>query len=370
MTPFDWKRWIAGLAITGAIGTVAPSALAQEEAADTADEVAVEDDTDLDKDAAEAGDDIVEGEQMAEEDPNKVFNQPIRAPQDAPDGFQRELDSFQSAFKRYAGEIDDYQMTVDSIVDAEYRRKVAKINAFYDAKITGNEAIERQYRNDAIATFEEFLDKHPAEERYTPDAMFRLAELYFEKANDDFLIADEQYQEQLEQYEAGKIPDPPEEPRRDYTKTAETFERLITDWPDYRLLDGAYYLLAYTKLQMGEAAEARDLFAKLIVERPDSEFVPEACSTSPAPPTGRRCSTRTPRISTRRSTSWPGRITDRTTSTPPFGTSSGSSSSPIAVSASRAAPVRSCAKSPFSTSPSPWPKRTGISTVRRTRTSG
>lgn len=240
------------------------------------DDVDVESDTDLDKDDAEAGEDIKSREDMKSEDPNKIFKQAIRAPDGSSSEFQQELGSFQDAFERYAGEIRDYQVTVDSIVDAEYKRKVAQINGFYDAKISANEAVERGYRVDAIAAFEEFLQRYPDEKRFTPDAMFRLAELYFEKANDDFLLADDIYQEQLAAHEAGEIADPPPEPIRDYSKTIETFTKLIESWPEYRLLDGAIYLRAYCELQMGRDQIARDLFAKLIVERPDSEFVPEA----------------------------------------------------------------------------------------------
>lgn len=265
------RTWLlAALACAGLI-VPAPHAFAQD-----GEDVAVESDTDLDKDEAEAGQDIVDREEMGAEDPNKIFKQPMRAPAGSTAEFQADLTRFQEAFGRYAAEIGDYQLTVDSIVDAEYKRKVAQINGFYDVKISANEAVERGYRVDAIAAFEEFLQRYPNEKRYTPDAMFRLAELYFEKANDDFLLADEAYQELLGQYEAGQLADPPAEPLRDYGLTAATFRRLIAEWPEYRLLDGAIYLLAYCELQMSNEQEARDLFAKLIVERPESDFVPEA----------------------------------------------------------------------------------------------
>ena len=272
-----------------AAGTMLPAPLlAQDEAAEVEDaaaagdaeaedEVVVEDETDLDKDAAESGEDISKKtDSMGSEDEDRLFKQAIAAPDGAAPEFQKELDRFQEAFSRYAAEIRDYQTTVDSIVDAEYKRKVAKINSFYDSKIRANESIERLYREDAIASFEHFLQKYPREERYTPDGMFRLAELYFEKSNDDFLLADERFQTQLALYEAGKLADPPADPVRDYSPTIAMFRRLIAEWPDYRLLDGAYYLLAYAELQMGNEQEARDLFAQLIVRRPDSEFVPEA----------------------------------------------------------------------------------------------
>jgi TolA-binding protein len=271
------KDWLIVLAAASTFGASAAWAQeAEESAEETAAETDVESDTDLDKDAAESGEDITGGEEMKAEDENRIFKQEMAPPKGASKAFETELRSFQSSFARYADEIQDYQTTVDAIVDAEYARKVATINEFYDSKINANETIERQYRTDAIAAFENFLERHPNEERYTPDAMFRLAELYFEKANDDFLLADEQYQEKLDAYEAGKIPDPPADPQRDYSKTIATFQRLIDDWPDYRLLDGAYYLVAYCELQMGNDEKARDLFAQLIVERPDSEFVPEA----------------------------------------------------------------------------------------------
>lgn len=275
------KEWLVALVAASFVG-ITP-AWAQEDAAEeppaeegASDGTDIESDTDLDKDAAEAGEDLTQSEGMKAEDENRVFNQQMAAPEGASEEFVAELQRFQKSFTRYADEIRDYQKTVDGIVDAEYARRVATINEFYDTKIEANETIERDYRTNAIVAFEEFLRRHPNEERYTPDAMFRLAELYFEKANDDFLLADEQYQEQIALYEAGKIPDPPPDPQRDYSKTVETFRALIDDWPEYRLLDGAYYLLAYCNLQMGETKLARDQFAELIVERPDSEFVPEA----------------------------------------------------------------------------------------------
>ena len=270
---YPWRAFALG----ALLATVPASAFAQEpEAQADAEGPTVESDTDLDKDDAESGADIEDREDMKSESTDKLFHQPLKAPQGATAAFQGDLKAYQDGFSRYAREIGDYQVTVDSIVDAEYKRKVAQINSFYDAKISASEAVERGYREDAIVAFEEFLQRFPNNKRYTPDAMFRLAELYFEKANDDFLLADDSYQELLAQYESGQIPDPPEEPIRDYTKTMDTFRKLIADWPEYRLLDGALYLLAYCEGQMGNDQVSRDLFAKLIVERQDSQFVPEA----------------------------------------------------------------------------------------------
>ena len=59
----------------------------------------------------------------------------------------------------------------------------------YQSQIDKEESDEKVRRISAITLFETFLHKYPNDERWTPDAMFRLAELYFEKSNDEYLTA-------------------------------------------------------------------------------------------------------------------------------------------------------------------------------------
>lgn len=100
--------------------------------------------------------------------------------------------------------------------------------------------------------------------------------MHFEKANSDYLNSDEAYQEEMLAYEEGERADPPPLPVRDFSKTALLFQRLVDDWPDYEQVDGALYLLAYTKLQTNDEEGARDLLATLVEDYPESGFVPEA----------------------------------------------------------------------------------------------
>ena len=46
--------------------------------------------------------------------------------------------------------------------------------------------------------FEAFLLRYPNDKRWTPDAMFRLAELYYEKSAEEYLDADEAYKKALD----------------------------------------------------------------------------------------------------------------------------------------------------------------------------
>jgi cellulose synthase operon protein C len=265
------QRWALGVGLIWLVCASAAPAVAQQqdgdqpEPAEASEEVASEQ---QDGEAAGAEDTDVErpdeGEaaEQAEEEPEDEVGRAVQA--------------YQEAHGRYTREMNDYQATIDAIVETEYNQRVTKVNEVFDRKIRALESVERSQRAEAIAAFEEYLRRYPSTPGYTPDALFRLAELYFEKANDDYLIADEQYQNDLARYEAGEVADPPEFPQRDYTKTIALFEQLIDQWPDYEQADGAHYLLAYCKLQIGEEVEARDLFAQLIDDYPDSRFVAEA----------------------------------------------------------------------------------------------
>jgi len=188
----------------------------------------------------------------------------------------KELEEFQKVYLRYQQEIEAYRTEVNAIVESEYERKRQEIEAVYDKEIRSLEVVERERRQEAIAALEEFLGKYPNHPRYTPDVLYRLAELYFEKANDDYLVADEEYQSQLELYDRGRIADPPESPERSYARTIGLFERLIGEFPDYRYIDGAYYLLGFCRLRQGEDVAAKEAFVTLVQRRPDSRFVAEA----------------------------------------------------------------------------------------------
>lgn len=227
------------------------------------------------KEALESGKDITSG-RMGVEAKDKIMRGGITPPPDSDDAFKRELKNFQEAYQRYGGEIRDYQKTIDSVVNAEYKKRIAKVNQRFDMKIRNREIVERKYRVDAIKAFESFIEKYPNRKKYTPDAMFRLADLYFEKTNDDYLLADEEFQTQSIAFDEGKAPAAPVEPVRDYIKSMTVFRNLIQKWPKYRNIDGAYYLLAYSELQMGNEKVSRDLFATLISKNPKSKFIPEA----------------------------------------------------------------------------------------------
>ena len=168
--------------------------------------------------------------------------------------------------------------------------------------------------------FEAFLLKYPNDKRWTPDAMFRLAELYYEKSAEEYLDADEAYKKALDS------PNPPDTPppRVDYTPTINLYRRLLTEFPSYRFLDAAYYLLGFCLGEMGEEQQAKQALLALVCSNRYKPLDTPAPTPKPAPrapgaPRGRatRSSTRSARRSVRSRSSSPrrGRASASSTST-------------------------------------------------------
>ena len=158
----------------------------------------------------------------------------------------------------------------------EYTRRRTQIRELYEAEIDELRIEERRRRYDAIADFERFLARYPNHPDYTPDVIFRLAELHYEKSTDDYNLADQEFQAYVQRYELGLIPELPPEPEKDFTTSITLFQQLIRDFPEYRQLDGAYYLMAICYLQMFEDDLAYDGFMTLVRDFPESDFAQEA----------------------------------------------------------------------------------------------
>jgi tetratricopeptide (TPR) repeat protein len=172
----------------------------------------------------------------------------------------RLLDEMEKDVQRFAQMVTEYRSTAREILKREYHNKAKAINAKYDPQIDLNDREARDRRRDAIGMFESFLLRYPNDKRWTPDAMFRLAELYYEKSAEEYLDADEAYKKALD------TPNPPDTPppRVDYTPTINLYRRLLTEFPSYRFLDAAYYLLGFCLGEMGEEQQAKQALLALV----------------------------------------------------------------------------------------------------------
>ncbi len=189
---------------------------------------------------------------------------------------QKQLDELGTAIEAYEAEATEYRKDVQLLVQKKYEDKRSALGASYEKAIRDLEVLERKERLDAIAQFEEFLQRYPDEPRYTPDVMFRLAELYYERSSDDHLLAMREYEEKLKATEANASAEPPPEPLPDFQPSIAIYQQLITRFPAYRLNDAAYYLLGYCLEKQNDFDNGQVAYRTLIGRYPKSKFVTEA----------------------------------------------------------------------------------------------
>jgi len=201
--------------------------------------------------------------------------EPVRRPRAEPSVREKDLEELTEEVRRFEEVAREYRQEVQILVEKRYDERRRFLSENYELAIKDLEVLERKERQDAIVQFEEFLARYPDDPAFTPDAMFRLAELYYERSNDDYALALAEWRDQVKKAIAeGR--DPPPEPFKSYARSISLYQRLITGFPTYRFLHGIYYLLAYCLGEMGQGDEAQRAYATLIDKFPQSPFVPEA----------------------------------------------------------------------------------------------
>ncbi|MFO8073671.1 MAG: tetratricopeptide repeat protein [Polyangia bacterium] len=154
----------------------------------------------------------------------------------------------------------DFKQIVDGMVRRVYEMRRSFVDENYESKIKAEEERAKQARRDAIAYFEAFLEKYPSDPPYTPDAMFRLAELYYDDSYIKYLDSLDAYHEAQERGEGATA----QLPVKEFERTINLFRELVQRYPDYRNVDGAYYLLGYTLNDTGHEKEARLAWLNLV----------------------------------------------------------------------------------------------------------
>lgn len=172
-------------------------------------------------------------------------------------------------YRRYFEAARSYKQVLDEVGREGYKRRRVSLKTEFADRLMREEANEKQLRTDAIVELERFLSRHPQHPRHSPEAMFRLAELLFERTNEAFIG-----QSKSQSGELVALPD--------YAPSVELYRRLLRDFPSYRNNHLATYLLGYCLGEMDHDDEARQAFLGLVCS---NKYQPLA---TPAPPVGRK----------------------------------------------------------------------------------
>jgi hypothetical protein len=154
-----------------------------------------------------------------------------------------ELKDVEAEHDRFVAAANEHDARLRAIARREYDARSAELQKRYAERIARAEADRGRRHTDTIALLEKFLKDHPAHEQFTPDAMFRLADLYIDKA-------DTEVEAQIAAQESAGAPPEGAAPdaaalTADYTPSVQLWQDILTRFPSYRQTPSTLYLLAY-----------------------------------------------------------------------------------------------------------------------------
>jgi TolA-binding protein len=159
---------------------------------------------------------------------------------------------------------------------SQYEVGAEQIRNRYADKIKGVEHQKASQRAQSITKFEKILDGNP-DSKLAADIVFRLGLLYFEEDHYQYQRRQDQYLKQVDQLVArGQDTEIGFQPSPDYTRAQGMFQRVTTEFSDFRYADGAHYLLAFCQAEEDDLDAALKTYLILIAKYPKSVYVPEA----------------------------------------------------------------------------------------------
>jgi cellulose synthase operon protein C len=183
-----------------------------------------------------------------------------------------ELRAFREAADRYTSRMREFHADVSHIVDVTEQEERERIESTFGAAVARNQEDGSTLRRVTIAKIEGFLQRYP-ETAYAADMKFRLADLYYDEAEVEFMVAGETY-------DAIEDPAPELEPRKDYRRSIALYNDVLANYPSFEFRPDAYYMLGWchgsaNALQYDEVA-ARDAYVAIVTQHPKSVFANDA----------------------------------------------------------------------------------------------
>ena len=164
---------------------------------------------------------------------------------------------------------------IDSLLDTYSIEEILKFREYYQQQLEEVEQEKESIREKGIEDAENFIANNP-DSKVLDKVLMRLAELYYEKANEKYLEEMQQYDQMIEQLDNAVVDSNVTEPVKDFSKPLAIYERIIHDFPHSNLVDDACYNKGYVLEEIGEIDSALHVYQYIITEFPESRYVPES----------------------------------------------------------------------------------------------
>ncbi|MEO8212714.1 MAG: tetratricopeptide repeat protein [Myxococcales bacterium] len=162
--------------------------------------------------------------------------------------------------------------------EADDSRGEKTLPAAVERAITEKERQVVGARQEGIRLLEEFLRSSPRS-RETAEALYKLAELYWEDSKAAYLDKMGAYQRAItdcrkDRAACPRVPRRP--PRLELAQAQNVYDRLIQEYPRFRKIDTVLYLYAFSLRDQGRLAESVKYFQVILDRFPRSRFTGDA----------------------------------------------------------------------------------------------
>jgi len=169
----------------------------------------------------------------------------------------------------------DRKARLDSLLDSYSIEEILKYREYYQKQIDELKEEKLRLREKGIRDAERFLANNP-ESKVLDKVIIRLAELYYEVAEDEYLKNMQLYDQKIEELEIAGIDTTLPEPVKDFSKSLALYQRIIDEFPQSDLVDDALYNKGFIFEETGRIDSALKIYEFIIQEFPDSRYVPES----------------------------------------------------------------------------------------------
>ncbi|MCU0692491.1 MAG: tetratricopeptide repeat protein, partial [Polyangiaceae bacterium] len=155
------------------------------------------------------------------------------------------LEVLQREAARYGEDARDYRDAITGIVKQYYDQRRRRVLSGLDREIATEQRALDESRNEAIRRLEDFISRYSgahADTKATPDAMFRLAALYDEKARATLAV----------DISDGLKP------------AIALYRRIIRQFPEYEETAGVYYYLGHALFDSDRLDEGQQVWRSLV----------------------------------------------------------------------------------------------------------
>ena len=164
---------------------------------------------------------------------------------------------------------------IDSLLDTYSIEEILRYREYYQKQIDELKGEKLKLREKGIRDAERFLETNP-ESKVLDKVIIRLAELYYEVAEDIYLQQMQEYDQKIEEFEIAEVDTVIPEPTKDFSKSLSLYQEIIDNFPHSDLVDDALYNKGFILEETANIDSALKIYDSIIEEYPDSRYVPES----------------------------------------------------------------------------------------------